>query len=502
MKNFLQIKGLSKVYGATVALDEVNMNVKQGSVHAIIGENGAGKSTLIKILSGLVSPEKGSIILSDQSFSPNNLMESCSLGVSTAFQELSLLANLTVAQNLALPYLNTSKFKLIPQKRNIEISKKILKEYGLNHISPTREVATLSLAEKQKLEIVKAISKKPKLLLLDEPTSALPDPEWLFEILERIKKDNITILYISHRLNEIRRICDAATILRSGKTIESFSLENVTNDDVFKMMIGESGTAQFNELLPVKDLENLRERIIVSDLNGQKIKGVSLSLREGEILGVAGLEGQGQDELFKILTGVKQAKSGDVIISGRKVKITSPQKALKYGIGFVSEERKTEGILPGLSTMTNITLSKINNISRLGFIGKKKEEYICKNEAKNVQLEERYLQMPIDSLSGGNQQKVIMSRVLLTRAPNLFLYDPSRGVDVGTKHIFYEVIKNFAQDNGSVLWYSTDLSELVHLCDRIIVFYDGEIVMECLRQDANVEDLITAATGHHKTEVS
>jgi len=498
MDGFLSIKDLRKEYGETIALANVNMEVSKGSIHAIIGENGAGKSTLIKILSGLVIPTKGTIRIDNKEFYSQSIMKSREFGISTAFQELSLLPNLTVAQNLSLPSLKSNKFKLTNQKVITEDARRILHEYGLDHISPNQEVGSLALAEKQKLEIAKAFSKKPKLLLLDEPTAALPEPEWLFEILERPENNEITVLYISHRLNEIRRICDSATILRNGRTIQSVALDQVNNDDVFKMMVGDSKHNHFSKRTVIK---NNNEQIKVEQLTGKKIKDVSFSIESGEILGIAGLEGQGQDELFKILAGVKNQKSGSIMVNGKKVKLSSPQQALKQGIGYIPEERKTEGILQGMSTMNNITLSKLNKVSRFGFLRNKKEMNVCKGEIEKVQLEERYLSMPIDSLSGGNQQKAIMLRVLLTDVPNLLLYDPTRGVDVATKQTFYDVIQKYAEEGGSVLWYSTDLYELISVCDRILVFYEGQIVMNCLRENADVETLITAATGNAETEV-
>lgn len=499
MNTFLEVKQLRKIYGATIALNDVSFKVPKGTVHAIIGENGAGKSTLIKILSGSISPNEGTIILDGKPFHTNSIAESRLAGVSTAFQELSLLPNLSVSENLSLPNLKKGSLRLISRKLNEDYARKILRDFDLGHISPSQEVGTLSLAERQKLEITRAISHKPKLLLLDEPTAALPDPEWLYKILERNKRDDLTILYISHRLNEIRDLCQSATILRNGSSIDTISLKDTSNSEIFRMMIGESKDLIFTDNDEKQDLT--QPGIEVHDLSGSKIRNISLTLNKGEILGIAGLEGQGQAELFKILAGIQQPKNGQIKLDGKTVKLNTPMKALRNGISYVPEERKVEGILPGLKTLSNITISSLKKASLFGMVGGNREYGSSLTVAKKVQLELRYINMDIDSLSGGNQQKAIMARSLMTGSPYLLLYDPCRGVDVGTKHSFYEMMKAFTDDCGSILWYSTDLSELVNVCDRILVFYKGNIVSDILKKDVSIELLLSAATGHfHKEE--
>ncbi len=494
MSALLEIADVRKQYGATIALNNVSFNVKRGAVHAIIGENGAGKSTLIKILSGLVQCDEGSILLDGRPFHPNTIVESRHAGVSTAFQELSLLTNLTVAENLALPNMRKKGNLLISKKENNEHARHVLQEFDLGHISPTQEVGTLTLAERQKLEITRALSHKPKMLLLDEPTAALPDPEWLFGILERFQTADLTILYISHRLNEIRRVCQHATILRNGTTIETVSLEGVSNREIFQMMLGDAQEVSVSAR--GEDLLFDQPGIEVKNLQGGKVQNVSFTLKKGEILGIAGLEGQGQSDLFKMLTGVEQVSGGTISVNGQVANITSPLKALRYGISFVPEERKTEGILPGHKTLANITLSSLSKAARYGLLRNKLERQTAEPHAKKVQMNPKFIEMNIESLSGGNQQKAIVARALMTGSKYLLLYDPARGVDVGTKQVFYEVIRSFCDEGGSVLWYSTELSELLNVCDRCLVFYKGSIVSDVPKEQATLETLLSAATGH------
>lgn len=499
LMNILEVKNLNKHFGATAALQNVSFDVEKGKVHALLGENGAGKSTFIKIISGLLTEYTGQMIFDGKSYAPKTVMEARYSGISTAFQELSLLSNLTVAENLALPKLKHSKQTLISRKYNEQQAAEILNRYNLSEISPSKLVSTLSLALKQKLEIVRAISHQPKLLLLDEPTAALPDPEWLFDLIEQLSDTNI--IYISHRIGEIRRLCQTATILRNASSIDTVNLEDISNTGIFQMMAGKKKIVSYSssETEDSKQLDDEKIGMEVTDLTGKKIKDVSFKLRKGEILGFAGLEGQGQSELFKILAGIDKSTSGLISIDDQSIKIKNPKDAQQHGIGYVPEERKTEGIFNGMKSLSNITISSLNQVSRLGFIGRKKEFKKAKDFSQKVQMEQKFLSKDIESLSGGNQQKAIVGRVLMTNASYLLLYDPTRGVDVGTKQTFFEMMKTFVENGNSIIWYSTDLSELVNVCDRCLVFYNGEIVSNIQKTDLTMENILYAATGHTRS---
>jgi ribose transport system ATP-binding protein len=492
----LALQGLSKRYGATSALEDVSLEVVKGNTHAIIGENGAGKSTLIRALSGLETPDTGVMVLDGQPYRPKNLSESRRRGVSTAFQDLSLLPNLTVAENLYLPRLGRGP--LVRRRANEEAAEALLADHGLGHIAPNLEVLALSLADKQKLEIVRAVSHQPKLLLLDEPSAALPDVDWLYQLLARIRSPELTVLYISHRLSEIRDLCQTATVLRNGRAIDTVPLADVDDAVVFNMMGGEVMEGHGALTRERSQVAVSTPAITARGLHGTTVADVSFTLNKGEILGVAALEGQGQAETFRILAGVSRASSGTVEVDGKAVRIHSPSAALRHGISFVAEERKTEGIFPGLTTLANITISALGQAAMAGLVGGSREFGASLRSANEVDLNKRYLKMDIDALSGGNQQKAILARSLMQGARYLLLYDPSRGVDVGTKGTIYRLMERFVSDGDrAILWYSTDLAELTSVCDRILCFYRGGVVAEIPGKGGMVEALLAAITGHY-----
>jgi ribose transport system ATP-binding protein len=494
MDHLLEVNGISKRFGATKALTDLNFLVEQGGAHAIIGENGAGKSTFIKILSGTIPYDEGTLTFDGAAYHPKNKGEAQAAGISTAFQELSLLPNLTISENLALPRLGAKRGGLIKRKRIEEQAEHILQEYHLSHLSPRDYVGSLNLAEKQKLEIARAFSHRPKLILLDEPTAALPDPEWLFDIIRSDANRGMTILYISHRLAEVRSLCKHGTVLRNGKSIRTFEMGDVSDDEIIHLMAGDSKENAF-QTQEKKAWAFTDVGMELKQVSGEKVKDVSFLLHKGEILGIAGLEGQGQNELFHMLYGLEALKGGSVHFGGVRKDIRSPKDALNAGIGFVPEERKTEGIFPGLSTLHNVSISSMKRISSFGSIRGGKEAAESLGYAEKVKLDDKYLGKDISALSGGNQQKAVLARVIMTNAKYLLVYDPTRGVDVGTKVAFFEMMKAFADEGGSILWYSTDLSELVHQSNRCLVFYGGQVVHDTSGQSFSEAELLAYATG-------
>lgn len=494
--SFLEIKELSKIYGATTALDNVTISVDAGTIHGILGENGAGKSTLIKILSGLVKPDSGRIMIDGNSYEPDNIMDARGAGISTAFQELSLLPNLSVAENIFLPNL-LAKSGFVVKAKIASEAEKILKEFNLGNMDANAKVESLSLADKQRLEIVRALSRRPRILLLDEPTAALPDPEWLFNLIAQ-KCQGVLILYISHRLKELRRLCSTGTILRSGKAVETFKFQDVDDSFILNAMLGESRNYNIKPEIKSKSIVAGLE---VENLCGEKINNLSFTLGKGEILGVLALEGQGQAELFRMLAGIKKIKNGRVKIDGKEVYLKNPIAAIKSGISYLPEERKIDGIIPLHETLKNMTLSSIDKIAKFGTISQSKEYDRSLPLAKKLALSNDFLNKNIDELSGGNQQKAIIGRVLMTDNKYLVMYDPTRGVDVGTKVTFYEVIKAFSDEGGSALWYSTEIDELISVCHRLLVIYDGKIVANEWNGDLNEQQLLAAGIGNEQMEV-
>ncbi|MBB2927878.1 sugar ABC transporter ATP-binding protein [Paraburkholderia silvatlantica] len=491
------MRSLSKSYGATVALEDVSLSIRPGEIQALLGENGAGKSTLVKVLSGVVRPDTGRMTLDSAPYRPARLIEARAAGVSTAFQELSLVPNLSVAQNFFLPGSLRHAGGLISVERMNDAVTQVLAAYGVTDVAAGATVDSLSLAARQRIEIVRAMYRQPKLLILDEPTGALADVDWLFGLVRRVTQQGTAVLYISHRLAEIRELASSATILRSGRSISTVALNDVSDADIFEMMVGRRAT---HSLAPSRKPE-VRPRVdalVLNDLTGKGFDSVSLRLARGEVLGVAALEGQGQRELFRTLAGQSQPVSGQIVMGGRPVRFKNPAHALTLqgGVAFVAEDRKNEGIFPHLTTAANVTQSVLRRMARCGVISARHEARSIGNVAPQVELERRYLRFRIGNLSGGNQQKALIARALLTGAKTLLLFDPTRGVDVGTKEIIYQAIDRFAEKGGSVLVYSTELAELIRMSDRCLVMYDGKVRADLPREQLDERELVALMTGH------
>jgi ribose transport system ATP-binding protein len=492
----LQMQGISKSYGATVALENVTLTIAPGEVQALLGENGAGKSTLVKILSGVVRPDSGTLRLNGEVYAPGSILQARRSGVTTAFQELSLVQNLSVAQNLFLPSALKGIAGLSSTKAVHAAARDILERYGIGHLGVATQVSELALAERQRLEIVRAMQFKPSLLVLDEPTAALADVQWLFRLVRELQVQGTAILYISHRLAEIRELAQRATILRSGRSVSTVDLGAASDGDIFEMMAGH-GVVR-STAAPLKRASRPRPVLVVNDLEGRNVKGVSLTVGEGEIVGMAGLEGQGQRELFRLLAGDGQPKAGQILLNGKLLRLTCPRDALRApgGIAFVPEERKVEGIFASLSSANNITLPVLDRLSTVGLVSPHREARAAKAPAKEVDLSDRYLNFRIGNLSGGNQQKAIIARALLSGAKTLLLFDPTRGVDVATKEAIYHAIRRHAANGGSVLVYSSELPELIALSERCLVMYGSRIVADVAGSDMRESYLVGLLTGN------
>jgi ribose transport system ATP-binding protein len=495
----MQVLGLCKAYGPTHALGGVSFDIYPGEVHALLGENGAGKSTLVKILTGVVPPNDGSMRFAGEPYAPRSILQARATGVTTAFQELSLLPNLTVAENLALPRLTKHWSGLNASARNDKVAAQTLQRFGLAELDPAAPVRELSLADRQRLEIVRALSHQPSLLILDEPTAVLPSTDWLFDLIRKETAKGTAVLYISHRLNEIRQLCARATVLRSGCSIGTTDLRDTDDARIFEMMVGQRMATLHKPPSPAAaSAARPRPRLQVEGLSAGMVKGLHLALYPGEVVGLAGLDGQGQCDLFHALYGLIPKRCARLEVDGKPVSINSPAGALAAGIqvALLPEERKTQGIFGDLAVRSNMAMSALERIGRLGFTTRKHERQLAQGVASQVDLQGRYLDFQIKDLSGGNQQKALLGRVLLTGANTLLLFDPTRGVDVGTKQALYRAIEDFARQGGAVLLYSSELAELVRLSDRCLVIYEGRIATE-LRGDAIQETrLVAAATGH------
>ena len=493
------VAGIRKAFGATVAVDDVSFDIAQGTVHALLGENGAGKSTIVKLLSGLLQPDAGQFRIKGQAVSLGSPRASHAHGIQTAFQEMTMVRDLSVLDNMMLPYAPLGITGMIRRRQARDAISAHLAELGF-HVDLDLEVGTLDLAVQQKLEIARAIYRNPSILLLDEPTSTLAgrDVEWLGQIISKLRHEGRTIVFISHRMREVRAFCDDLTILRNGKHIITEAVANVSDADVIEKIIGRSIAQTFPAKAaaaaalggPVLGVRNLKA--------GRKLQNASFDLHKGEILGVAGLQGMGQNDLFLALFGMNAVASGETLIDGQPVRITSPADAIRpnIGLGLVPEDRKTEGLFLKLSGKVNASLPAIDRFRAGPLVDGKAEDAAVEEAFGTVEVDGRAMWTRAGAFSGGNQQKIAIAKWLVAESRILLLFDPTRGIDVGTKHELYVMMRDFAAAGGSILFHSTEIPELVHLCDRVLVFYGGHMVAEVSREHLTEAAIMRPALGH------
>jgi ribose transport system ATP-binding protein len=497
----IRIDGIRKAFGATVALDKVDVAIGRGSVHALLGENGAGKSTLVKMLSGLIRPDAGRILVDGEEVHLGSPVRAHHYGIQTAFQELTLVPDLTVAQNVLLPYQPTGFLGQIRERRGAKLVAEHLAGIGLGDIDIRREVRQLDLAIRQKIEIARAILRKPRVLLLDEPTSSLsgPDIDWLGDMIAKLRAAGTTTVFISHRLPEVRRFCDRLTVLRNGRDIGTFAPGEVSDAQVVEMIVGRSLSTAF----PPKSPPTVRTKPVLSGrglATDGGLSDASLDLYPGEIVGVAGLQGMGQQELFRALFGAAVLTQGQIEVDGQEVALTSPRDAIdpRVGIGLVPEERKTEGLFLRLDGRRNVSIPVIRRFMHLGIIDSTAESAAVSDVLARVQVAPRALYTRLSRFSGGNQQKVAIAKWLMTSGRILLMLDPTRGVDVGTKHEIYLIMRDFAAAGGAILFFSTEIEELVNLSHRVLVMYKGRIVshLDGTTLPITESSIMHAALGH------
>lgn len=471
----LVLSHINKAYGATKALTDVSLELSAGHVHAILGENGAGKSTLVKILNGVVAADSGTIRLHNREVDYSSLPGARAAGISTAFQELSLLPNLTVAENLLMPNLPRGGAGLVSKRKLHRRTEEILEKWDLP-LAPGTLVASLPLATKQRLELVRAFSQEPGVLVLDEPTAALSDTEWLFRHIRNYINDERTVIYISHRMREIEEICDRGFVLRNGTVVDEFDRAGFDEHRLIGQMIGRSLEATFP--VRTRSVKATTALTVEGFSVGNSLSDADLTVRHGEIVGVAALDGQGQRELFYALYGAMKPTAGTVTVNGQAVRPRSPRAALRAGgsgVVLVPEERKTEALFLQLPADQNMTVPVLRKVATAGLIRPRVERDRAVEAAREVDLAGAALDKQAGQLSGGNQQKVVLGKALQTSAHVFLLFDPTRGIDAGTKHEVYALIGRLAQSGFGVLLHSTELPELVGLCDRVYTIYGGRV---------------------------
>jgi ribose transport system ATP-binding protein len=470
----LTVTGLHKRYGAVRALDDAALTVAAGEVHALLGENGAGKSTLIKILSGAVRPDAGTIALDGRELRIRSPRDAAAAGIGTAFQELSLIPDLTVAQNLFFGREARTPLGTVRRTRVEVAARALLDELEIERIDVGAPLRTLPIAQRQLIEIAKALAREPRLLILDEATSALApaEGEWLLRLARARARAGAAVLFISHRMPEIRAIADRVTVFRNGTDVGGGTIEEISDDEAVRLMLGR----RVERLYPPRGERPPGEVVLAARglRLGRRLDGVDLELRRGELLGVGGLQGQGQRELFNVLAGATRG-AGSIVLDGRELTLASPRQALAAGIALVPEDRQREGLLLDLSIRDNVALPVLDRVSHGPFIDGGAELRLVERVAQRLQVTPGSWGRDAGALSGGNQQKVVLAKSLVAEARVLLLYDATRGVDVGTKSEIFALLRELTADGVSILFYSTDLQELTNVCDRVAVMSDGRI---------------------------
>ncbi|WP_137151895.1 sugar ABC transporter ATP-binding protein [Devosia sp. FKR38] len=499
---FLQLSGVSKYFAGTRALENVDFACERGSIHAVLGENGAGKSTLIKIISGVLRPDTGALSLDGQPFDFANPAQANAAGIVCIFQELSLVPDLTVADNIALAQ-PPRRYGMIDRRAQRHRAEALLARIKCEDVDPNALVRDLSLSRRQMVEIAKALGKQPRLLILDEATSALTrnDVETVYGLLADLRQDNVASLFISHRMNEVERLCDTLSVFRNGRHVETFSKGAKTDGQIVRLMIGREVDAQFPpKPAPTPHVPHLH----VDNLSWEKrLRGASLTVGRGEIVGLGGLDGQGQKELMLALFGVLRGVEGRVTVGETQGVPTSPAiaKQAPRRIALVPEDRKTEGLMLPMSIADNLLAASYAYVSVGPFINPMLESQAVSEAIAKLQIKIGDPQDPVATLSGGNQQKVVIAKWLMTDPDVILLNDPTRGIDVGTKQEIYRLMRRLADEGRAILFYSTDYAELIGCCERVAIMYDGAIVAELSGDAVTEEAIVSAALNIHAAPV-
>lgn len=494
-KPILKVRNLTKYFPGVIAIDDISFDIYPGKILALLGENGAGKSTLIKILSGIYQQDKGEIYIDDNLIRLSNPSDAFNKGITVIHQELSLAQDLNVAENIFLgkkPYKTFGRlFKIVDLREMYKQSEKVLKMFN-SKISPRTLISSLSQTEKQLLEILKAIKRESRIFLMDEPTAGLDSVEVksLFEQIKMLKSKNVSIIYVSHILEEVFQIADELLILRDGKKIDTKKVKDISIDQAIKMMIGHEVKTYGIR----KKSNSLKEEILsVNNLTtlDNSAKNINLKLFKGEILGLAGLAGSGRSELLRAIYGVKKIASGHLIIDNKKIIFNNSKSACNYGLGMIPRERKSEGIFGTQDIKGNITINSLDKVSnKIGYIREKQEKKVASSIVKEFQIKTPNLSTSIDFLSGGNQQKVIFGRCLLANPKILLCDEPTRGIDIGSKAEVFQTMKDYVKKGGTIIMSSSEIHELLELCDRIIVMFEGKVVKEIKTEDTSKEELL------------
>lgn len=504
MSDFLlEIKGLEKSFPGVKALKGVSLQVKKGEIHALMGENGAGKSTLIKVLTGIYQKDAGSIWFDGEEIHVKSPIEANEKGISTIYQELNLSPFQTVYENLFLGREPRAKFGGIDRKKMAGEAGRILNSLDIQ-IDVTKPLNQYSTAIQQMVAVARAVSTNAKLVIMDEPTSSLDtkEVEVLFRVIRKLKSQNISVIFISHKLDEVFEICERLTILKDGDYVGSYDIQKLNQLKLISLMVG-SDSVELTRSKPHYPFADKKELLKTDPIRrGMRLNGISVDIKEGEILGLAGLLGSGRSELARVIFGADSPDDGEIYWYQQPAKIRTPADAIKKGMGFCTEDRKVEGILPHLSVKENITIALLPKLNKFGFVKTKAQKEIVQNYIDKLKIKTPSMEQPILNLSGGNQQKVLLARWMCMNPRLIILDEPTRGIDVGAKAEIEQLIQEFSNNGISVLMISSEIEELVRNCDRIVVLRDGRKVGELINEQISQDYIMATIAKGSEREVA
>lgn len=484
--DILRFENVRKEYPGVTALNDVNLSLKKGEIHALVGENGAGKSTLIKLLTGAIERTAGKIFYQGNELKANNPIKSLEKNIIPVYQELNMIPTLSVCDNIFYGHEQTKSIRL-DKKAMRDKTKELLKEVGLN-ISPKTKARELSVGNQQLVEIAKALIKEVEVLILDEPTASLTEieKENLFQIIRDFQNKGISIIYISHRLDEVLELADRITVLRNGEVIDTQPADAYTKEELIQKMVGQTLSRNKHGVENTLQKEKILE---LKNVHTEKVKNISFHLFKGEILGIAGLMGSGRTELAEAIFGVDPKTRGELLINGEVKDIQSPKDAVDEHIAFITEDRKSLGLMLDLSVLENVTYASLHSVTKNGRINKEEEKWIVEEMLEKLNVKYASLDEKVGNLSGGNQQKIVIAKWLLTNASILIFDEPTRGIDVGAKEEIYRILRNLAKEGKSILLISSENEEIMNLTDRVLVMSNGEIAAEYQSENINADAL-------------
>jgi ribose transport system ATP-binding protein len=487
----LSLKNITKRYPGVVAIDGVSIDFQKGEVHALLGENGAGKSTLIKTISGAISPDEGSIRFGDNTYTKMTPHLSKSEGVAVIYQEFNLVDSLSAAENICLGE-RTGRF--VDRKQMAEKAKDIFRQFNID-LDPNVLVRDMQTGQQQIVEIAKAVSKDVKILVMDEPSAPLSvaEVECMFQIVRKLKERGVTVIYISHRIEELFRISDRVTVMRDGKYIDTKITKETNRKELIGLMVGR----ELKESYPSRQIQPSEVILEARNISGNGDKDISFSLKKGEILGFAGLLGAGRTELVRVIYGADRKDGGELLLEGKPINIRSPKEAIEHGIGLIPEDRKQQGCFLNMDIKWNISFAILKKISKTFIVNRKEEDKVAEEYKQLLKIKTPTLMQHVRNLSGGNQQKVVLAKTLATNSKVLIFDEPTRGIDVGAKQEIYNLMCELANQGIAIIMISSDMEELLGMSDRIIVLSEGKMSGEVSKSEFSQDYILDLASGSY-----